>query len=110
MPAKRCPMCNRVNPQAAIRCDCGYPFGADVPARCGMLRQQQRIGMRRILLGAPLVAVGVLGALLAHEMFLGVASFGLWRIASGADRVFRARSVLRRLDGGVALPAARIVR
>lgn len=103
-----CPKCRLVNPQEALRCDCGYDFvakamkesyvEADLLSRVPNMEEFVReLGERDIRVGAVWAAGGIAVSLgtyayadeLGGTYFLtyGAVLYGLVRLARGIDRV-----------------------
>lgn len=115
MAVKRCPMCRKVNPDSAQRCDCSYEFGQAIPDVLQQLAHQQSIGWLQLALG--LVSLGLFVAFIVAavtggtRVVLGVMFVigGVRLITRGTGKVLRSRRSARELAALTKLPAARVV-
>jgi hypothetical protein len=115
MAVKRCPMCRRVNPDSAQRCDCAYEFGQEIPVVLQLLRDQKGRGWLWLVLGLVVVFLDVMFIIAAITGGFGfrigflVIVAAIIAIVRGTRLILRSRKSLRELEALAKLPEARVV-
>ena len=106
-------MCRLVNPDRAIRCDCGYEFGQEIDSALEQLSHQQGVGWGTLFVGITIatlslavIAVGAAQGLVPTGGFLAAAGL----VVGGSRKVVVSRRSIRELEAKKQLPAARVVK
>jgi hypothetical protein len=117
MPAKRCPMCRKINRDSAQRCECGYEFGQqDIHLVLENLKRQQGngwavFGMGLLLcLAGGAVTVGTI--LIGGFLRIGIALLVIGGVGTvkGGRMIATSRASTRELEERMKLPEARVLR